>query len=142
LAIYSKSGAVRNLADLAKADRLAIANPVHAPYGLAARQVLEGRGLWDQMRARIVYAENIRQTLQFAESGNVDAALVAWSLVVGRPGAVLLDDKLHAPIRQAGGIVAASRRRDRARALLDFLTGPEGRRLLERNGFSPPDPPR
>src|SRR6185437_16587397 len=55
--------------------RLAIANPAHAPYGLAAQQALQHLGLYAQLRPKLAIAENIAQTAQFAESGNAQAAL-------------------------------------------------------------------
>ena len=70
--------------DLSRAKTLAIANPQHAPYGLAAKQALEHEGLWTLLKDRIVYGENVRQTLQFAQTANADASIVAWSLVKGK----------------------------------------------------------
>ena len=101
LAIWSKTGEYRTLGDLLKPTALhvAIANPKFAPYGVAARQVLENRGLWKQVERKIVYGENIRETLQYAESGNADVALVAWSLVHDK-GGILLPAAWHAPISQ------------------------------------------
>ena len=72
LALYAKSGQT----DLAKARTIAIANPAHAPYGVAARQMLRARPDWAAISGKIVYAENVRQALQFAESGSADVALV------------------------------------------------------------------
>jgi molybdate transport system substrate-binding protein len=139
LALFSRSSdfkSVESLAD-AKLQYLAIANPFHAPYGMAAREFLQRRKLWDQVKPKLVYGENIRQTLQLAESGNADAALVAWSLVKEK-GGLLLPDSDHAPIRQSGGVVSASKRKAEGRRLLDLLVSPAGRELLGRFGFGPP----
>ena len=81
-----------------------------------------------------MYAENVRQALQFAESGNVDAAITAWSLVFDR-GGILIPAKLHAPIRQAAGVVAASSQRALALRFLDYLSSRDGRALLSRWGL-------
>ncbi|MBI4875114.1 MAG: molybdate ABC transporter substrate-binding protein [Acidobacteria bacterium] len=137
VALWSKSGAVRTLSDLRAARRIAMANPAHAPYGVAARQVLEKQGLWPELQSRIVYAENVRQALQFAESGNADAVLTAWSLVIGR-GGVLLPAEWHAPVRQSGGIVASSGQQPLAARLLDFLVSKSGRAILDRFGLFAP----
>ncbi len=143
LGLWSKNRSRRRLEDLpgASVTHVAIANPVHAPYGVAARQMLQRLKLWATMAPRIVYAENVRQALQFAESGNAEAAIVAWSLVHNR-GGVLLPAELHDPIRQAGAVVRSSHQPALARRLLDFLTSPDGARLLERFGFfaAPEDP--
>lgn len=132
IATWSKYGT-----GLGAARRIAMANPAHAPYGVAARQALEKQGLWAGLEQRIVYGENVRQALQFAESGNAEVAITAWSLVFDR-GGILLAAELHAPIRQAGGVVASSRQRELAARWLDFLGGAAGRALLARYGLFPP----
>jgi molybdate transport system substrate-binding protein len=138
LAVFSHRTAWRSLEALSRPEmkHVAIANPAHAPYGVAAREILVKHGLWDRLKGKLVFGENIRQTLQLAESGNADAALVAWSLVLGK-GGVLLSDADHAPIRQAGGVVAASGRKEDARRLLELLNSAAGRELLRKHGFSP-----
>jgi molybdate transport system substrate-binding protein len=139
IALWSRAGNLREL-DQLKANSIlhvAIANPAYAPYGAAARQALEHAGLWSVLASKIVFGENIRQTLQFAESGNADAAIVAWSLVHNR-GGVLLPASLHAPVRQSGAVVSSSRQLEEAGRFLKFLTGPRGRAVLEAHGLEPP----
>jgi molybdate transport system substrate-binding protein len=139
LAIWSRSNQVSTLEELAnpRFEHIAIANPAHAPYGEAARQALENKGLWRELQPRIVYGENIRQTLQFAETGNADAAIVAWGLVYDR-GGVLVPDTLHSPIRQAGAVVKITQRPEDARRFLQFLRSPDGQAILRRFGLFPP----
>ena len=126
----------KQLSELTASDvrHIAIANPAHAPYGIAARQALGS--MWPALQSKIVYAENVRQALQFVESRNAEAGIVAWSLVMGR--GVLLSDQLHAPIRQAGAVVTVSKHQAAARAFLDFLCIDRGRPILEKGGFSLP----
>ncbi len=73
LGLWSKSGAIQDFEDFKKFDRVkvAIANPQHAPYGKAAKEALIRAKLWDRIEPDVIYAENVRQTMQFAESGNV-----------------------------------------------------------------------
>jgi molybdate transport system substrate-binding protein len=136
LALWSKDGSIRRLEDLKgkRVKHVAIANPAYAPYGIAARELLKKQGFWDALRARIVYGENVRQAVQFAESGNADAVITAWSLLKDR-GGILLPDSWHPPIRQAGGIVKETKNLEQARRFMDFLTGPQGRALLARYGL-------
>jgi molybdate transport system substrate-binding protein len=136
LALWSRSGRIRTLADLARPGvrHIAIANPLHAPYGVAAKEALTTQGLWDKVSARLVYGENVNQTLQYAESGNADATITAWSLVFDK-GGILLPAAWHAPIRQLGAVVKTSRHPREASAFLQFLTGPAGRDILRRFGF-------
>jgi molybdate transport system substrate-binding protein len=138
LALWSKSGSVRSLEDLRKPDILhvAIPDPQHAPYGIAARDALEKRGLWKDIQSKIVYGENVRQALQFAESGNAEAVITSWTLLKGR--GVLLPQEWYAPIRQTGAVVKSSAESDAARKFLKFLTSPEGRKILSDDGLFPP----
>ena len=140
LGLWSRDGAVTRLEQLRdrRVVHLAIANPASAPYGAAARQVLEGTGLWKAVESKVVYGENVRQALQFAESGNADAVITAWSLVFER-GGVLLPDGGHSPIRQAGAVVAGRPDEAVARRFLDLLGSEEGRRILGAHGFGLPE---
>ncbi len=139
IALWSRDGKVATLQDLTRPGlrHIAIANPSHAPYGIAARQALEKLTQWKQIEPRLVLAENIRQTLQYAESGNAEVAITAWSLVFDRNG-VLLPAELHEPIRQGCGIVTGSAKTPLARSFLELLTSPEGVTLLERFGLFRP----
>ncbi|MEO7144058.1 MAG: molybdate ABC transporter substrate-binding protein [Bryobacteraceae bacterium] len=138
IALYSKSGAYKTLNDLlaARVLHVAIANPQFAPYGVAARQALEHEKLWKRIEPKIVYGENIRETLQYAESGNVEAALVSWSLVYNR-GGIELSASWHAPINQAGGVVARSAQPALAGRFLQLLVGPAGAKILASHGLEP-----
>lgn len=133
--------AVETVEDLLRPEiqRVAIANPEHAPYGMAARQALQTAGVWDTVQPKLVLGENVRQTLQFAETGDVDVAIVPLSLSVTSDGHwVFLPEDLHAPIDQALGIVADSPRQAQARDFAAFITGPEGGAILRKYGFVPP----
>jgi molybdate transport system substrate-binding protein len=135
LALWSSLGSFRTAADLRRARVIAIANPQHAPYGKAAMQALFQLGLAGELKDRIVFAENVRQALQFAESGNADVAITAWSFVYNRDG-VLLPEELHAPLRQIGAVVNKTKNRKQAQAFLDFLVSEKGRALFAQNGFN------
>jgi len=120
--------------------RVAIANPGHAPYGRAARQAMQRAGVWSIVEPKVVYGENVHQALEFAESGNADAAIVAEALTMGRPaGAVPVPAELHDPIDQA--VVVCSRGAAEARAAEGFcayLTSPAGSALIHKYGFTAP----
>lgn len=121
--------------------KIAIANPEHAPYGRAARQALERARLWDRVQPRVVYAENIQQAKQFADTGNADVAIVSLSLLSGVAvdAAVLpVDDSLHAPIDQALVVTRRAAQPAAARRFAAFVNGPEGRAILRRFGFALP----
>lgn len=120
--------------------RIAIANPELAPYGRAARQALERAGIWPLVEDRIVMGETVRQALQFVQSGNADAGLVAYSVArVPEVEVYPVREDLYNPIAQAAGIVTRSPHRAEAEQLLDFLTGPQGRAILTRYGYLFPE---
>jgi molybdate transport system substrate-binding protein len=116
--------------------RVAIANPVHAPYGRAARQALERAGVWASLQPKLVYGENIQQVLQFLQTGNVDAAILALSLAdVRGVQFTLVDPALYDRLRQVVAVTTTSRRLDLGRRFIRFVDGPEGRSILKRFGF-------
>jgi molybdate transport system substrate-binding protein len=134
-----------SLEDLARPQvrRIAIADPRLAPYGLAAQQALRAAGIWQQVQPRLVFAENVAQALQYAETGNVEAALTARSLCSGGQGRWLeVPAGLHEPLDQALVLIRGSPREADARRFTAFLLGPEGRRILESFGFEIPGGPR
>ena len=128
-----------SLSDLAgpRFKRVAIANPDHAPYGRAAREALQRVGAWDAVAKKIVYGENVQQALQFAQTGNVEAAVVALSLAtVTKGGRTLpIDPALHAPLDQA--LVVCTRGKDTpgGRAFAALVNSPEARAVMRRYGF-------
>ncbi|WP_298820286.1 molybdate ABC transporter substrate-binding protein [Chloroflexus sp.] len=118
--------------------RIAIANPEHAPYGQAAREALVRVGIWDQIESRLVFGENVAQTLMLADTGNVEVAIVALSLSVQSSGSwVLIPAELHPenPLIQMVAIVADSRQYERSRQFMGFVDSPAGREIMQKYGF-------
>lgn len=129
---------LQRIEDLARPDvkRIAIANPGHAPYGVAAREVLERVGIWDAVRPKLVLGENVRQTLQYGETGNVDAAIVALSLSMNSNGRwQLIDEKLHNPLDQALAVIKQTNHEEQSRQFADFINSPQGRSVMRKYGF-------
>ncbi|MEI9971893.1 MAG: molybdate ABC transporter substrate-binding protein [Ignavibacteriota bacterium] len=121
-------------------QRIAIANPEHAPYGRAAEAALRSTGLYDSVAKKLVQGENISQTFQFVESGAADVGIVALSLAVapnvrdqGRYWE--FPPESYPKMEQAGVILKES---PQAREFRDWLMAPAGRALLKRYGFSLP----
>jgi molybdate transport system substrate-binding protein len=135
IALWSPNGTVGSFADLKKKSvtHLAIPNPQHAPYGVAAREALESQGVWKEVEPKIVYGENVRQALQFAESGNVEAVITSWTLLIGK--GTLLPAEWHSPIRQAGAVVKSSGQPEAARGFLKFLMSAETQKILRDGGL-------
>ena len=142
IVVWSKKGGVtppKTLAELAdkRFVKIAIANPEHAPYGKAAMQAFGKAGIVEQVKPRLVYGENVQQTLQFAQSGNVEAAVVALSLAVVSDGNyLLLEEGLHQPIDQAMVVCGKQAPRlEAGRAFTAFVSSPAGRAIMKRFGF-------
>jgi molybdate transport system substrate-binding protein len=116
--------------------RVAIANPAHAPYGRAAEEALRASGVWDGVKPKLVYGENIRHALQFVESGAAEAGIVALS-VANVPAIewVAIDPALHARLDQAVAVVRRSARPELGVAFIQFVNGAEGRATMKRYGF-------
>jgi molybdate transport system substrate-binding protein len=123
----------------ARFAKIALANPEHAPYGKAAREALERAGVWDAVHARAVYGDNVQQALMFAQTGNVDVAIVALSLAIAAGGDVLpIDGALHAPLEQALVVCAGKRpaaKTREARSFVAFVSSPAARATMRRYGF-------
>jgi molybdate transport system substrate-binding protein len=138
LVAMTKSGVVApaSLAELADArfGRLAIANPEHAPYGRAAKQALESAGLWEKVKDRVVFGENVRATFQFVQSGNTDVAVVSASLAKG--AGLAIDPALHRPLAQTLAVCLKGKNAAGARKLAALLVGERGRSALSKHGFS------
>lgn len=129
---------IQSMQDLLQPEvkQIAIANPDHAPYGIAAREAMQSAGIWEVLQPKIVLGENIRQTLLYAETGNVDVAIVALSL--SRPGEghwVLIPQEFHKPIDQALAVIKGTRYEQEARRFVGFINGPTGRPVMRKYGF-------
>jgi molybdate transport system substrate-binding protein len=123
--------------------RIAIANPKHAPYGRAAVAAMEHFKIYERVKDKLVFGENISQTAQFVESGASDIGIVALSLALaptmkeaGRYWEIPAD--AHPPLEQGAVILKASRNQDDARLFLEFVKGPQGREIMKRYGFTLP----
>jgi len=128
----------QGIEDLARPEfqRIAIANPDHAPYGLAAKQALQSAGVWDRVQPKLVYGDNVRQTLQYAQTGNVEVAIVPLSLSIPSNGRwTLIPEDLHQPIDQSVAIMKSTKNEPAARAFITFLNSPQGKAIMKKYGF-------
>lgn len=124
--------------DLARPEvrRIAIANPEHAPYGVAAREALQAAGVLDQVKSKLVFGENVAQTLHYAESGNVDVAIVALSLSTQSNGRwVLIPETFHKPLNQALAVISGTKQEAEARLFAASVNSEKGRAVMRKYGF-------
>jgi molybdate transport system substrate-binding protein len=116
---------------------LAIANPRFAPYGIAAREVLKSRGLWNTLQGKLVQGENIAQTYQFVSSGNAQLGFVAYAQLISRNetkhGSIWnIPPELYTPIRQQAVLLHDS---VAARGFLNYLRGEKGMAIIKAHGY-------
>jgi molybdate transport system substrate-binding protein len=125
-----------------RVKKIAIANPEHAPYGHAAVEAMKKAGIYEQVKDKLVYGENISQAAEFVQSGNAQVGIVARSLALspamknGNRWEIPPDS--YPPIKQAVVLLKASKNKDAARRFLDFVSGSQGREILQRFGFTVP----
>jgi molybdate transport system substrate-binding protein len=137
--MWVQSGdAPKSLSDLKdpRYEHISIANPEHAPYGTAAKEALVKAGVWSEIEGRVVRGSNVRQAMQYVESGNAEVGLIALSLVKGGSGSyTIIADSDHKPLQQGIAVVSSSSKKDSARAFITFLTSEKGAALLEPFGL-------
>lgn len=122
--------------------RLAVANPDRAPYGRAAVAALTSLKLYDELKPRIVTAENISQTAQFVDSGNADAGLISLTSALtprlaSSGSYFVIPRDLYPPIAQGAVIVSKTTQRSAVHKLLDYLLSPAVQTQLTKSGLTP-----
>jgi molybdate transport system substrate-binding protein len=121
---------------------LAIPNPETAPYGAAARQVLQGMDLWQKLAPRLVQGEDIGQTYQFVATGNAELGFVALSQVraAGKPQGSLwiVPAERYRPIEQQAVLLARGKDNPAARGFLEFLRSAQARTMIQEFGYALP----
>jgi molybdate transport system substrate-binding protein len=124
----------------ASVQKIAIANPDHAPYGRAAVAALEKAGIYESVKAKLVYGENISQAAQFVQSGNAQAGIIALSLAVspamkdGKRWEIPAD--MHPAIVQGAIVLKNGKNKEAALAFLNYAKGEKGRATLAKYGFT------
>lgn len=117
--------------------KIALPNPVTAPYGAAAEAALKKSGLWGEMGDRVVIAQNVGQSFQYAVTGGTDGSFCALSAALSEPGArgchYLIDEA--PPIRQAACLLNRTARKNDASRFLMFLNSPKASEIKKRYGY-------
>jgi molybdate transport system substrate-binding protein len=133
---------VGTLADLGQPSvkRIAIGKLASVPVGRYTKQALERAGTWTSLEPKFVYADSVRQVLDYVARGEAEAGFVY------RTDASIMADKVkvvqtvegHAPVRYPVAVVSESRRKALARDFIAYLSGAEGQAILARFGFAQP----
>ncbi|MDR7332111.1 molybdate ABC transporter substrate-binding protein [Roseateles asaccharophilus] len=135
-------GAIKNLRELAlpAVKRIAVGKVASVPVGRYTQQALESAQLWGELQPKLVFADNVRQVLDYVSRGEVEAGFVY------RTEAGIAKDKVrvamtvggHAPVTYPVAVVADSKQAALARDFVNFINGVEAQAILARYGFSKP----
>jgi molybdate transport system substrate-binding protein len=125
-----------------RVQKIAIANPELAPYGRAAVAALQKAGVYEQVKSKLVFGENISQAAQFVQSGNAQVGMIALSLALsesmkgGERWVVPAD--YYPPVEQAAVLINGTGSKTEAAGFLEFVKSEAGRAILGRYGFAAP----
>lgn len=124
------------------AKRIAIANPSHAPYGEKAKQSMESMNIYNQIKSKLIYGENISATAAYIHTQAADLGIIALSLALAPNIAkseyssyYLIDDKLHQPLRQGYGITKYGSKSELAKNFYDFIQTDNSQSIMKKYGF-------
>ncbi|MBC8103032.1 MAG: molybdate ABC transporter substrate-binding protein [Cytophagales bacterium] len=138
----SRAG-VRDWKDLTGAGirRIAVASPDGVPAGRYARETLLKRGLWAALQPKLVFGENVRQTLTYVAGGDADAGIVFATDARSearrvRIAAVAIPGRDHSPIVYPAAVIAGAPNPEAARRFVRFLLSREAQGIFKRWGFS------
>lgn len=148
LALWSgQEGFVDDQGQVLKSDKfkyLSVADPKLAPYGAAAYELLNAWGLADSLQGRIVTGQNIGQAYQFAESGQAELGLIAWSQVcrdgqLSKGSVWLAPAELYSPIQQDVVILKPGADSAAVQAFADYVkNSPKAREIILSYGYTLP----
>jgi molybdate transport system substrate-binding protein len=144
LVLYSKSPGVVDGAGAVlsggKFNKLSIADPTAAPYGVAAVQTLQKLGVYTSVKPKIVMGSSITQAYQFVDTGAAELGFVAYSQVINVSGGSrwLVPTTDHAPIDQQAILLYPGQTNPAAKAFLAFLKGPQAVAIIKKYGYEVP----
>ena len=120
-------------------EKISIADPASAPAGRYAKESLDESGLFEELSVKTVYGKNVRQTLMYVDSGDVEAGIVYSSdATVMDKGYVAFEvpSNLHSEIVYPAAALKDSQNREEANKLIEFLRGEESSGIFIKNGFN------
>lgn len=122
---------------LASIAKLAIINPVAAPYGAAAVETMKSLGIYDTLKPKIVEGATVIQAFQFVETGNAEIGFVALSQLPGSDAGSrwLVPQELYTSIRQDAVLLKSGASNEAATGFIAFLKSPEARVIIEKYGY-------
>lgn len=122
-------------------NKIAIAKPDVAPYGNRAIECLKFYNLFDKLKSKIVYADNIAQAAQFAQTGNAEIGFIALALAMApdmKGSYYVLDTKSYKPVEQAMVLVKNWQSNPEAAKFMKFVLSATCKPIFEKYGFIVP----
>lgn len=122
-------------------NRIAVAKPELAPYGARAVECLKYYNVFDKYKQKIVFADNIAQAAQFAQTGNAELAFIALALAITpqmKGSYFVIDTKSYEPIEQAMVLINSRQNNVQASKFMDYIIGGECDSIFEKYGFIVP----
>jgi molybdate transport system substrate-binding protein len=122
--------------------KIAIANPIHAPYGRRAEEALKHYNLYESLKSKLVFGENISQTAQFITTGAADIGIVALSLALSptmkkqKGYYYLIPETSHKPLDQGFVILKRAEKNQLAFQFKDFMFSEDCRKIMRYFGFA------
>jgi len=140
LVLFGEGSDAFDILTNSEVNHIAIANPKTAPYGRASKEFLQKLGVFDKLKSKLVYGENIQQTTQFIETGAAEIGITSKAFIhvasMKNRTWIELDSSLYQPIKQ--GVVILTNRSDnieKARQFQAFLLSETSREILKRFGY-------
>lgn len=127
-----------------KVSKIAIANPEHAPYGKRAEESMKYYKIYDKVKPKLIFGENISQAAQFVQTGNAEIGILALSLACSpamkdKGKYILIDSKSHSPLEQAYVILKDAKNNKEAFSFAEFVASPAARTIFKAYGFKLPN---
>jgi len=122
--------------ELKNLDKIAIGDPKTVPAGRYAQTFLENAGVYEMSKSKLIFAENVRQVLDYVERGEVDAGFVFFSDTIKSNMSVSsINDSLYPPIVYPVAVIKGSQQPAISRQFIEYLQGNEGKTILKKYGF-------
>ena len=135
--LVDDKGAVLNKGNF---NKLAYADPLYSPYGVAAKETLGKLTMWNAMQKKLKKVESVTDAYQLAAAENADLAFIALAQVmrdgkVGQGSWWLVPSELHKPIRQSAVELSVAKDQVAAQAFLEFLKSEKARAVMRSFGY-------
>lgn len=136
-----KATTVTDFKDLSsdRVKKIALGEPKSVPAGQYAEQVLTSLKILDKIKAKVVYASDVRQVLNFVETGNADAGIVYLSDAKSSDKVKVVtqaSEKSHSPVVYPIAVLKSSKNVDAAKDFVQFLSGTQAKTIFEKQGFT------